>query len=550
MAAASATPSLDVSSHMFQQPKKLINNNEDLPHFLQSNTHRTIVSFIQHFSDALTPTGPDTKSTESRFANSQSVVVSEPVSQLVELLVTVQNLIDEVPPVEGPRRFGNVAFRTWFSTLEQRSLDLLRKHLPSHIATAPAKGAGITPIEELNVYFLGGFGSAQRLDYGTGHELSFFAFLCGIWLLNGFKTGQDEMAVIFKVFDGYLRIIRRLVITYNLEPAGSHGVWGLDDHSFLPYIFGSAQLAATPEGMGPPAPGSIVEENTVARERDRNLYFGAIGFIRDVKKGPFWEHSPYLYDISGAIGGWKKINTGMMKMYAAEVLGKFPVVQHFPFGSIFTWDLAEDAKFPTGVSPPTSSSASVSSSSTAMPPPSVLPGGAEVTKAPWSTLSSEPSKVLSAVPPTTRMRTATPTSQGNPLNRVVPPLRGPGPMAPPSRPTVSPPTNISLNPETTTTVPVPGGFAPAIGGIAVTTAPWARPPTGPSGFGKGSGGGEAAALSPVGPEGAIESPTSPDTPTRRVRSGSVTVASTGSLAGGKVTEYTNIKNTENKDEER
>lgn len=60
--------------------------------------------------------------------------------------------------------------------------------------------------------------------------------------------------------------------------------------------------------MGPPAPGSIVDENTVQRERKRNLYFGAIGFIRDVKKGPFWEHSPYLYDISGAIGGWKKIN--------------------------------------------------------------------------------------------------------------------------------------------------------------------------------------------------------------------------------------------------
>src|ERR1700753_3034559 len=97
----------------------------------------------------------------------------------------------------------------------------------------------------------------------------------------------------------YLRVIRRLILTYTLEPAGSHGVWGLDDHSFLPYIFGSAQLAATPEGMGPPAPGQIVDENTVRRERERNMYFGAIGFIRDVKKGPFWEHSPYLYDISG-----------------------------------------------------------------------------------------------------------------------------------------------------------------------------------------------------------------------------------------------------------
>lgn len=38
------------------------------------------------------------------------------------------------------------------------------------------------------------------------------------------------------------------------------------------------------------------------------MYYGAIGFIYDVKKGPFWEHSPTLYDISGVRAGWAKIN--------------------------------------------------------------------------------------------------------------------------------------------------------------------------------------------------------------------------------------------------
>lgn len=38
------------------------------------------------------------------------------------------------------------------------------------------------------------------------------------------------------------------------------------------------------------------------------MYFSAIGFIYDVKKGPFWEHSPILYDVSGVQAGWAKIN--------------------------------------------------------------------------------------------------------------------------------------------------------------------------------------------------------------------------------------------------
>lgn len=57
-----------------------------------------------------------------------------------------------------------------------------------------------------------------------------------------------------------------------------------------------------------PKPNDVTKPDAVERLREVNMYFSAIGFINDVKKGPFWEHSPILYDISGIKDGWGKIN--------------------------------------------------------------------------------------------------------------------------------------------------------------------------------------------------------------------------------------------------
>lgn len=373
---------LDVSQSLrFQKPSKKINDIPDVARFHCSEAYADIVTFLFQLNVSVFPrqispgegSPPKVRRWES---GSTEEELPKTVKRLRELIGKLESIIDDVPPDRGPRRFGNVSFRRWYGIVEERMKTLLEEHLPESVLSFGAgsrqehdgesTGDHLGPLDEISGYFVGSFGSAQRLDYGTGHELSFLAFLAVIWRLGGFhggslpgahdstaqEAGVQERRIVLGVVDPYFQLIRRLIRTYTLEPAGSHGVWGLDDHFFLPYIFGSAQYCPAitsvteclpVEGSieGAPEASDITKLLVVERERRTNMYFAAVGFINDVKKGPFWEHSRVLFDISGVSAGWAKINKGMLKMYNAEVLSKFPVVQHFPFGGVLSWDALE-----------------------------------------------------------------------------------------------------------------------------------------------------------------------------------------------------------------
>ena len=178
-------------------------------------------------------------------------------------------------------------------------------------------------------------------------------------------TTGDRAAALLVLFERYLRLMRELQTTYWLEPAGtrslspsdhaissyqltlvvcargvcaaygcagSHGVWGLDDYQFLPFLFGAAQLVDHPEIT----PRRILDEQLLEAQGAAYFYLEAVRFIRRVKKGPFGEHSPMLNDIS-ALRDWRAVAAGLARMYEGEVLGKLPIVQHLYFGSLFRW---------------------------------------------------------------------------------------------------------------------------------------------------------------------------------------------------------------------
>ncbi|KAK6927629.1 Phosphotyrosyl phosphatase activator, PTPA [Dillenia turbinata] len=198
---------------------------------------------------------------------------SQTLVSIVSVLKTLIQWVDEIPPVQQSARYGNLSYRVWHERLEEQSEALMRKILESdgECDYSPA-------IIELVPYFMDCFGNASRIDYGTGHETNLGAWLYCLARLGLLKE-EDYQGVVSRVFVKYLELMRKLQLVYCLEPAGSHG------------------------------------------------------FVKKVKKGLFAEHSPLLDDISG-VPNWNKVNSGLLKMYRVEVLGKVPIMQHFLFGSL------------------------------------------------------------------------------------------------------------------------------------------------------------------------------------------------------------------------
>ncbi|TNV76688.1 hypothetical protein FGO68_gene11535 [Halteria grandinella] len=298
-------------THTYVIPSKKIDDPMTLEKFKKSDAHKDLLGFIAMLAASVK---------NSRMSETPLPSSLEP---LYNYLATLDQWIDEIPPVQQPMRFGNKAYRTW--------QDRVIKESDSMLAGIVTKSEAVA---EVKSYLLESFGSYERIDYGTGHELNFVVTLLCLFKLGIYKQ-EDLKALVNKVFNRYLTLMRRIQLIYVLEPAGSHGVWGLDDYQLLAFLFGASQLVDNDSGY---TPDIISSEKILGSEKEEYMYFGCIAFIKQVKKGvPFFESSPILNDIS-AVPNWGKVTQGLMKMFEAEVVGKLPVIKHLKFGSILNFD--------------------------------------------------------------------------------------------------------------------------------------------------------------------------------------------------------------------
>ncbi|XP_076890067.1 uncharacterized protein LOC143541034 [Bidens hawaiensis] len=306
------TVHLITQPYHFQTPSKLIQSDDHIRQFKNSSTAKNYLGFIVSLSESI-----------RGHKLSDPCHVSNATASIVSILQTLTQSVDQIPPLPQSSRYGNLAYRDWHARMTENADQFMLQFLPHDLSSATV---------ELTPYFTDSFGNSSRIDYGTGHETNFAAWLYCLTRL-GVITEQDYQAVVARVFVKYLDLMRKLQLVYSLEPAGSHGVWGLDDYHFLPFIFGASQLIDHRYMK----PKSIHNEDILDNFSNEYLYLQCIAFVKKVKKGPFAEHSPMLDDISG-VPNWKKVNSGLLKMYKVEVMEKVPIMQHFLFGSIIKWE--------------------------------------------------------------------------------------------------------------------------------------------------------------------------------------------------------------------
>jgi len=196
--------------HTFIRPVKRIHEGQDVPRFLTSKAYDAIGVFVMQLNISMCPRKSSVSEKILTWQLDLPIILPEPVRKLQELLQNIDAIIEEAPPDTGPRRFGNVSFRKWYEILESRVRGLLQTHLPATVLDFGVRSSdGASPLDELTPYLLGAFGSSQRLDYGTGHELSFLAFLGCIWKLGGFgkehaEDGTLERCIVIGVIEPYV----------------------------------------------------------------------------------------------------------------------------------------------------------------------------------------------------------------------------------------------------------------------------------------------------------------------------------------------------------
>lgn len=236
------------------------------------------------------------------------------------ILDAINEKINQTECIDGDHRFANIAATIIHEFLEKINL---RKYFHDENCTE-TREISDNDIISLRTYLMESFGNKIRLDYGTGHEINFLAFLyvarcCEILSISDVPD----------LFQKYFIVVRNFIYKYNIEPAGTLGCFAVDDYSYFPFFLGSAELSAKKYS-------EITIQQLLRNDKYKHfMYREVIDFCIEHKTrgDPYGStiiiHPPMLQSFCEM--PWIEVNKVMLEFIDKKVFRRYVAIQHFRY---------------------------------------------------------------------------------------------------------------------------------------------------------------------------------------------------------------------------
>ena len=177
-----------------RQPTKAINTPADLEVWMKSKGLGMLLTSLLTLTDSLTDTE-----------------IPKDIDPKIKHLIEVLNKLDD--------EINNFATARTEKTNNRFGDPNVLKYHAWIVTQAPILLHDIGPLSvEANSYFCESYGSS-RLDFGSGHELNFLAFLIIQYKMNETKSFANQLIKV--VYARYIELVRKIIVSFNLEPAGN-----------------------------------------------------------------------------------------------------------------------------------------------------------------------------------------------------------------------------------------------------------------------------------------------------------------------------------------
>ncbi|SPP82463.1 serine/threonine-protein phosphatase 2A activator [Drosophila guanche] len=297
-------------------PRRHVRCLEELDGWVRSRAYNDTIAYISSTSMAI----QGIKLNSDYPVSKQMLRLCEIFDGLEILLAECTPKFDSSDTLLESQQTSARAYRTWTRQMQQFVFSILDEALQPECKH----------INELGQYLRRSFGCSSSLEFGPANELMFLFFLCSLFRA-GILVAEDTVAAALLLFHRYIRLIRRLILTYSLSLT-KNSRSSMDDYYVMPYIWGAAQLSLD-------APFSPMQSElplTIETHGQEYMFLEIIDHLQKTR-GFQINHSAFQLWCILSAPTWPQVYGGIERSYVSNVLASFETVENAIFCELMSF---------------------------------------------------------------------------------------------------------------------------------------------------------------------------------------------------------------------